>query len=140
MGYVGDSEAVEFLELVFDITDVWDDLVDKDREVTESQINNIFTKCLIRLPGNLFYRQHYAILASQLMLVINAWQDANELEKGDEADRVYACGLRFLLVQLIATVVNLVKGPDAAREISVAAWRENTAKENTLQWVKKGGE
>lgn len=140
MGYLGDPEAVEFLELVFDITDIWDDLIDKDREVTESQINNTFTKCLVHLPGNSFYRKHYAVLASQLMLVINAWQDANELEKGDEADRIYACGLRFLLVQLIATAVNLIKGQDAARKISVEAWRENTAKENTLQWVKKGGE
>lgn len=140
MGYVGDPEAVDFLEMVFDITDIWDDLVDKDREVTDAQINNTFMKCLVYLPGNSFYRKHYPILASQLMLVINAWQDANELEKGSESDRVYACALRFLLVQLIATATGLVKGQDAARQISVDAWRQNTADEETLRWIKKGGE
>jgi hypothetical protein len=140
MGYLGDPDAVEFLELVFDITDVWDDMVDRDRDVTDAHINNTFTKCLVHLPGNLFYRKHYPVLAPQLMLVINAWQDANELEKGDESDRVYACGLRFLLVQLVATCVSLIKGPDAARKISVEAWRNNTSDEPTLQWVKKGGE
>jgi hypothetical protein len=140
IGYVGDPEAIEFLELIFDITDIWDDLVDQDREVTEDQINSTFTKCLVHLPGNLFYRKNYTVLAPQLMLVINAWQDANELQKGDDADRIYACGLRFLLIQLIATAVSLIKGPDAAREISVEVWRKYTSKEQTLDWVKKGGE
>jgi hypothetical protein len=136
--YIGDQSAVEFVELVFDLVDMWDALIDKDEPITDDQIHNTFFKSLIDLPGNSFYQKHYMILAPQLMLTINSWLDANELQKGNENDRVFACGLRFGWIQIIPTVVNLVKGTDAAREISVNIWRDITSDEDAIGWVKGG--
>jgi hypothetical protein len=138
LNYLGDESAVEFIELVFDIVDMWDALIDKDEVIEDQTIHNTFMRCLVDLPANSFYQKNFAVLAPQIMLAVNSWLDANELQKGDEQDRISAYGLRFVWAQLISTSVSLIKGGSAARAISPEIWRSIASEDNAPEWVKGG--
>lgn len=46
----GDVEAVEFLLLLSDITELWDDLIDRDVPIHDERIHSVFTKIFLVLP------------------------------------------------------------------------------------------
>ena len=59
----GNEEALAMYRMFIDLAHTWDDLVDKDKEVSEDRINNAFMICLVYLPMNKFYQAiQYAIL------------------------------------------------------------------------------
>jgi hypothetical protein len=53
-----DRDAVKFVVDFAGVCRVWDDLYDKDREVTKYDLNLAFWRSLVEIPTNPFYIQN----------------------------------------------------------------------------------
>jgi hypothetical protein len=71
------------------------------------------------MPLNPFFDRFKAQLIPILITGINAWLDANELEKGSDNDKVFSYVLRDWYAELIAFVICLARGRDYMRAVSM---------------------
>jgi len=131
----GNGEAVAFLEQVFRISQVWDDIIDGDKEVPREAVNKAFWEA-ITLPENPFYARHFDKLQPVMQVAMADWMAANQLEKGDAHDRNIAFVIRDNLASLIMQCARLVGGFDWAQEIAPAIRRH--IHEESLEEYKEG--
>lgn len=118
----GDAQALAFLSMMMDVVEIWDDLIDKDKSVTDSEINAVFVSLLLGLPQNQFFERNKAFLLPILTMCVNAWFDANKLEKADEKRlRQSAWWLKQMGVELYPAVAFLTGGFDHMRTVSQEA-------------------
>lgn len=106
----GQHAAVDLCQMLAAISQVWDDLVDRDREVSIEQVNNAFFAALIRVPANTFYQQYFADLHPLLQSAAYDYLAANELERGSSDDQALAFVLRDNLVAMVTQCAALVGG------------------------------
>lgn len=118
----GDYEALHFLNLICQITELWDDLVDQDKEITREDIDKAMMAALIYLPCNPFYTRHSAYLTPLMISSINSWQDANALSDGTRSQRALAYTLRNMDIQIVQAIVFITQGYDRLREVSQDIW------------------
>ena len=114
----GNQNAAQFCEDVFSISQIWDDLIDRDRPVCNDQINRMMWKSLIDIPRNTFFYQNSLVLTQTLEIAISDWLDANELEKGNDKDRNIAFVLRDSVGTIVIQCARIIGGYDWMREIS----------------------
>ena len=133
--WVGDEGAVEFIRIFGDICEVFDDLWDQDKPVTKADLERTLFNVLVHLPLNPFFSQFRHALCPIIVTGINAWLDANELEKGDRNDRVFAYVMRDWYMELVSFVVFLTRGQEFMREISPEARRFFTHQETLEQYL-----
>lgn len=132
----GNVEAVEFLLLLSEITELWDDLIDRDKPVYDHQINAVFTKALVVLPQHPFYRKHTAYLSPLIMQAINAWMTANTFQKGTKSERALAYTLRNVDIMIAEAIVYLTCGWQRMREVSPELWRYFGAEQDDIdEWL-----
>lgn len=114
-----DWAAVDFVETVGRLSQVWDDVVDGD--ISEDQIpetvNNMMHTALFVLPNNPFYRQNFVALNPMMQMIVNDWHDANALERGTRHDRTVAFVLRDRLASLVVQCASIVGGEAWARTV-----------------------
>lgn len=114
----GDRDAVAFLEAIFRIAHVWDDLVDLDEPVDPVDLDEAFRLALFDLPRNPFYVNHFGLLNPLLLSAINNWQVATVMERsGDEPDKRVAFITRSSYTDLITQVAFIKGGPDWVLEM-----------------------
>ena len=114
----GDIAAVDFLEAIVSVLHFWDDLIDRDKAVAESEINAAFYTMLVSLPRNPFYMRHFDHLNPILVNAITNWHLANSMEhEGDDAALRCAFILRSSYVDLITQSALAVGGMDWARYV-----------------------
>jgi len=113
------AEAVLFCVQFVYICHLWDDLIDKDRQRSDAEINDAFRIALVEMNRNGFYRRHLDELAAIINNVIIRWEDANELERHPRGNHDYhlAHGHRAGLVDLFAYCAYLVGGTAWARKV-----------------------
>lgn len=116
---LGNAAAINFCEAVFGISQVWDDLIDRDVVVDNETINMVFWDALITLPNNPFYRAHILTLTPLLQAAIVDWMDANTLEGHGIHQKQCAFVLRDSLVGIVIHCAFLVGGWEHMRAISV---------------------
>lgn len=110
-----DQAAVSFIEAFFFVCDVWDDLIDKDKPVTDHNINAAFWACLIGLPRNPFYAKYKFELEPVMAAAIQNWHAANSLERSDSITlRRAANVLRNRVFDLVMVCARLIGGIDHA--------------------------
>jgi len=114
--FKGDPDAIEFFMTLWRITQTWDDLIDKDTECADQDINDAFRMALIELPVNRFYAINQHILTPLILNMILEWQDANVLEQDSEHDRHMAWMLRAGILEIIPMCAYIIGGADWARE------------------------
>jgi hypothetical protein len=120
----GDSESIIFCLNMFKTIHLWDDLIDKDNDVRDDEINNAFTFLMVDMPLNVFYIRNYRDIAPMMNNIINKWHTANVFEKEKkEGDIEKAYMLRAELYQLFVLCATLVGGRDWGRIVSVSIWR-----------------
>lgn len=117
--WTGDMNAVWFVRQFGDICEVFDDLVDKDKPVTDADIARTLFICLTELPVNPFFDKYKHQLIPIIVTGINAWLDANVLEKGSQNDRVFSYVLRDWYAEVIAYCIYLCRGRDYLRTVSL---------------------
>ena len=118
----GDVEAVEFLLLLSDITELWDDLIDRDVPIPDERIHSVFTKIFLVLPHQPFYRKHAGYLSPLIAQAINAWMTANQFARGTKSQRALAYTLRNVDIMIAEAIVYLTSGWQRMREVSPELW------------------
>ena len=77
----GNQDALNMFRMFVDLTHTWDDLVDKDKEVHEPEINNAFLIALVYLQANAFYRSIQEQVWPMWLTVVSAYETANKFER-----------------------------------------------------------
>jgi len=120
----GNQDAINMYHMFVDLLHVWDDLVDKDKDVTEKEINNAFLICLVYLPANPFYQKIQAAILPMWLTVVSAYQTANQYERDkDEHGVEIAHTLRYTAGNIIAYAVHVCVGPEEAAKHMPEVWK-----------------
>jgi len=121
--HLTDPSAVDFICLLFEISDVWDDLIDKDKEVESKDINAVFRSALVSLPVCPFYVRNFNVLYPLVVSTITSWQTANVLhDMKSDANIAQAYTLRKLLINVVVESVRITSGDEAALQASIDGW------------------
>ncbi len=115
----GDSEAIHFCETIWGLSQIWDDLVDGDKDVTSHSINRMMWDAMVTLPNNPFYRYHFDTLNPLVQSAIVDWVDSNELAKGNVNQKCAAYVLRDTITTIVIHCARLIGGYEWMREISM---------------------
>lgn len=107
----GNKEAVSFLRIIVAVLHFWDDLIDRDKELSDDTINLMMWSALVDLPRNTFYGQNFVALNGLLMNAILNWQVATRFER-EEANLEIAFIIRSCYIDL-ATLTALLCGGKA---------------------------
>jgi len=111
--------AIECVWSIFAVSHVWDDLIDRDRAVTDEEIHTAFWHALVLLPTNPFYVQHSAVLQPILMNAIMNWRAATTMERhGTDADREIAFVLRAAYIDVLSMAALLVGGVEWSVQVT----------------------
>lgn len=91
---------------------VYDDLIDRDKSVSDESIHDIFWTLLISMPLNPFFAANQSAIRPVLITAILNWRAANSIEKSQniEALRISHV-LRYSLADLILLCMVLTGGP-----------------------------
>lgn len=107
----GNLHAINFCTLVFSISQVWDDLHDGDKPVTQAQLNGAFWNALFALPANEFYRKYEPQLQPLMQAAVVDWMAANNMEKSTELQhKAVAYALRDSCTRIVLHCALLVGG------------------------------
>tara|TARA_R110000868_G_scaffold10713_2_gene52055 strand:- start:72 stop:500 length:429 start_codon:yes stop_codon:yes gene_type:complete len=113
----GHRDAIALVLMVHDVVEIWDDLIDKDKEVAPEDINRVFRTALIELPRNPFYAENFGALNTIIESAIFDWHTANAFE----ASRTHletAFGLRCTIQSVTIICARIVGGPVWAQSVS----------------------
>jgi len=135
--WVQNPYAVEFILTIGMTGEIWDDLIDGDKQVPKNQINKVFMALTTELPLNPFFDQYKLQLIPIMIAGANAWQDSTELESGTDNDKAMAYVLRDWYVELIMFVVYLTRGSEAMRATSLEIRRFFSEHESLEQYMEK---
>jgi hypothetical protein len=114
----GDADAIGFVQALVRICDVWDDLIDRDATVQPEPIHQAFYLALVDLPGNPFYRAHFAALQPVIVGGILSWWASNRMESSPyRRSRQIAFIARSQIAEVITMAAGLVGGIDWARSV-----------------------
>lgn len=128
-----DQDAFDLLMDLNQASELWDDLIDRDKEVTDENIHAAFTDLILRVPNNPFYIKHRATLHPILVSAIISWRTANELEKGTRSERAVAYTLRSVDLQILSVMIYLIRGQDAAIKITPEIWRTFVSRADSIE-------
>lgn len=121
----GDVDALNMYKMFIDLSHVWDDMVDKDKELTEDRINNAFLICLVYLPSNPFYQRIQRDIMPMWISVVSAFQTGNKFERDkDEHGIEIAHNLRYAAGHILAYAVHVCVGPEKAKEVLPDLWKD----------------
>ena len=119
---LSNQQAVACLVMLWDAVELWDDLIDKDKNIDDQDIHRVFTSLMFWLPQNVFFDQNKHYLLPLIMTFINAWHDANELQKSsDMREKQDAWHLKQMGIELIGAFAFLIGGFDHMRNVSIKA-------------------
>jgi len=116
----GDVDAIDFCNIIFRASQVLDDLIDRDKPVTDDQIIATFWNILIDLPQNPFYRRHVDTLVPMMQVFLRDWMDATRLETMGDHEQNIAFVLRDTIGGLVIHVAALVGGYEWANTHAVS--------------------
>ncbi len=120
----GNEHAAKLVEHLCTVAHTWDDLIDKDRDVSEDAINRCFELALVNIPGNLFYQAHHTALLPLIYSGVLGYMTANRMEKsGDPHQIEIAHGLRYAVANVAAFAVAVTNTKEQAAEILPIAWK-----------------
>jgi hypothetical protein len=121
---IGNSNAVVFCLDMIKAIHLWDDLIDKDNELKDEEINDVFTFLMVDMPMNPFYAVNQREIAPMMQNIILKWHTANVFEKEKEVNDVdKAYMLRAELYQLFVLCATLIGGRQWGRDMSISIWR-----------------
>jgi hypothetical protein len=110
----GNEEAIAFVDAVSAISQTWDDLIDRDCDVSPEAINSMMWTALVELPNNPFYARHFGRLNTLVQQVIVDYLTA---------DKRVSFILRDSLAGLIVHCSLLIGGYDWANAVAPAVRR-----------------
>jgi purine-cytosine permease-like protein len=120
----GNQDALNMYRMFVDLAHTWDDLVDKDRVVSEDAINNAFLVCLAYLPANPFYQTIQPQVLPMWLTVVSAYQVANHFEREKDPHGIeIAHSLRYAVGNIVAYAVHVCVGAEQAKQVLPEVWK-----------------
>lgn len=120
----GNEDAANMYHTFVDLSHTWDDLVDKDKDVSGAAINHAFLACLVYLPANPFYQKIQAAIMPMWITVVSAYETSNKFEKDKDPHGVeIAHTLRYAAGHIIAYAMHVCVGPEKAKEFLPEMWK-----------------
>ena len=119
MVWLGDASAVHYVQMVGEASEFFDDLVDKDKPISDGWIVSMMYKLLIDMHVNPFFSRYKNELVPIMSVAINAWLDANNLERGTDTQVSRAYVLRDLTIEILLHSIQLMRGRDHMRAVSL---------------------
>lgn len=118
------QDALSMYRMFVDLAHAWDDLVDKDKEISEFEINNAFLTCLVYLPANPFYRSIQDQIMPMWLTVVSGFEAANKFERDKDLHGLeLAHMLRYAAGNIIAYAIHVCVGPEKARDFIPEMWK-----------------
>lgn len=117
--WVADPYATQFILSFADACELFDDLIDKDKPIKDEHVVRVLFSLVTEMPLNPFFDRYKQQLIPILVTGINAWLDANDLERGSQNDRVFAYVLRDWYMEFVSFVIYLTRGRDYMRSVSL---------------------
>ena len=120
----GNLAAQDACYSILRMSHTWDDLIDKDKPVSEVQINQAFLTALVYLPTNPFYRHIQDAVAPMWVTIVSAYEAANQFEREkDEYGVELAFMLRCAIGNIIAYAISVCIGAESARAVIPSMWK-----------------
>jgi hypothetical protein len=111
---INDVYAVDFCVLLFEISQLFDDVYDEGN-ISKEEAFELMWKTMVKLPSNPFYKSYMGKLTPMIESYILQWMSANTLEdKKEMLERSYM--LRAFLFQIFQFCAMLVHGESYAIE------------------------
>jgi hypothetical protein len=120
----GNKAAVDLIYDIADIAHLYDDLIDRDKEVEEWRIHNAFLASLVRMPRNPVFAQCSGELATLLEAAILNWRASNALASNDPTpERMHIADvIRYSFAEVVIYIARLVGGHEHAAAIAPEVW------------------
>jgi len=116
---MGNRDAIEFVQILTNAAELWDDIQDCDTASDMNLVDKAFLGMLFELPCNEFFLKHRASLFGIMMVSVNAWKDSEQLRQlSDEKLRRIAFHQRFMLLEVTKFCAFLVGGYSHMRAMS----------------------
>jgi hypothetical protein len=116
-----DRDAVDLVQRLFRVSQVLDDLVDKDCELSDLQVYAAFFECLVLIPANPAYQKHFPHINPLLGQYLQDWFDATQMERsGIDHHRRVAFGLRSNLGGVVTQLALLIGGFEWMQQVAPA--------------------
>lgn len=119
----GNAWAVSLALDLFFLSELIDDLADKDKERSTEDIKLGFRKLLVDFPQNRFYKQFEPQISTLIASTYLMWLDSTALENGNQEERFICFHIRNTTVNIIHHFILLAGGPDWAQEVGPEYWR-----------------
>ena len=111
-----DGNAVNWVMDFARMTQVWDDLIDKDVTTSDESITRTFMALLLTMPTNPFYMAFQPALTTLTYSVILDWLTSNQLAGTGEMETRIAFVIRDSLAGMIVQVAAMLHGHDYAMQ------------------------
>jgi len=116
----GNEDAHSYLSNIAYVSRIFDDLIDKDADVSDEQICRAFYILLAELWLNPFFAKHAQLLIPLHIASFNAFMDSNMwAESEDRLKRIYAHVIKDFINELLGMVAFLTGGYDHMRSVSL---------------------
>lgn len=121
---LGDKAAIDFVVKLFNISQIFDDLIDKDKPVSDEAIFHSYWVCLVELPKNPFYIRHAATLIPMMQIFLVDYRDSVILERKQALiENEHGQNIAFVLRDSIGSIIThcayLLGGYEHMTSISV---------------------
>ena len=104
-----DKNIINFWEGLIQVAHLWDDVIDRDKEIPYRAVHEGFFFMLSELPENPFYNAYKPILQPVMTAAaINFIASVNMERNGERPDLSHV--LRYSLGDVICTIALIVKG------------------------------
>lgn len=80
--YKGDKGAIHISNMLLNIAHTWDDIIDKDKPVSDKSVNQAFREAVFEIQQNPLW--HQCGLSHHVLNCYLRWRDANTIEKSKE--------------------------------------------------------
>lgn len=120
----GNQDALNMYRAFVFLAHAWDDMVDRDKDVSDDTINQAFLTALVYLPANPFYRSIQADILPMWLVVVSSYETANAFEKAKDPHGIeIAHSLRYAAGNIIAYAVHVCLGAEKAKEVLPEVWK-----------------
>lgn len=125
---VTDKAALAFLQDVFTVAEIYDDLIDGDAEVNFEKYGYFLEKVLHDLPANPFFDANRVLLLPLMRKAVADWRAATSVERGARRYGEHellrkAYDLRTSYLDLACAVVDILHGPSVRHRFQLE-WME----------------
>lgn len=120
----GNANALEMFNLLIELAHSWDDIVDRDSEISEFRVNRAFLIALCILPSNPFYRAIQDEVRHWWFPIVAAYEAANHFEQtGDSHGLEIGHMLRYAAGHIVIYSSIVCLGYENARRHIPDIWK-----------------